>query len=221
MAEGRRACRRRRRSADRRRRRTVHGLSGISALGDHNMITGEAVSRTRPSRHELRASSGQIIMDMANELHDGARVSAHRIQPVILSGGYGTRLWPLSRKSLPKQLLPLVSERSLLQETASRTAAATAFSSPLIVCSHEHRDLVAAQMTTIDIEPRLIIAEPVGRNTAPALAVAALVVIATDPDAVLLVEPSDHRIDDAAAFCAAVERGLDAAAAGYLVAFGI
>jgi mannose-1-phosphate guanylyltransferase/mannose-6-phosphate isomerase len=160
-------------------------------------------------------------MDMANELHDEARVSAHRIQPVILSGGYGTRLWPLSRKSLPKQLLPLVSERSLLQETASRTAAATAFASPLIVCSHEHRDLVAAQMATIGIEPRLIIAEPVGRNTAPALAVAALVLIATDPDVVLLVEPSDHRIGDAAAFCAAVERGLDAAAAGYLVAFGI
>ncbi|MGE5515494.1 MAG: mannose-1-phosphate guanylyltransferase/mannose-6-phosphate isomerase [Bacteroidota bacterium] len=135
--------------------------------------------------------------------------------PVILSGGAGTRLWPLSRELRPKQLLPLTSDESLLQETARRVPGR-----PIVVCNREHRFIVAEQLREIDIEPRGIVIEPVGRNTAPAVAVAALVA-QSDPDSLLLVMPSDHQIKDSDAFRDAVDKAIPLARAGMLVTFGI
>ncbi len=144
-----------------------------------------------------------------------------KITPVILSGGAGTRLWPMSRESFPKQLLPLASERSLLQETAARVADPTLFNAPLIVCNAEHRFVVAEQMREIGAEVRAILLEPVGRNTAPAATAAALMLIDDDKDALFLLLPSDHVIADVAAFRDAVGIAAGAAADGALVTFGI
>jgi mannose-1-phosphate guanylyltransferase/mannose-6-phosphate isomerase len=135
--------------------------------------------------------------------------------PVILSGGAGTRLWPLSRELRPKQLLPLTGDVTLLQDTAQRIAGR-----PFVVCNQEHRFIVAEQLREIGIEPRGIVIEPVGRNTAPAAAVAALLA-ERDPDALLLVMPSDHQVKDTAAFRAAVAKAVPLARAGMLVTFGI
>jgi len=143
------------------------------------------------------------------------------IHPVILSGGSGTRLWPMSRMLYPKQLLPLVSNRSLLQEAALRVAEAPAFAPPLVVANDEHRFMVAEQLRLVEIEPRAIVLEPVGRNTAPAVTVAALVCLEHEPDALLLVCPSDHAISDTQSFLAAISRAANAARQGYLVTFGI
>ncbi len=143
------------------------------------------------------------------------------LYPVILSGGSGTRLWPLSRVALPKQLLPLASELTLVQETVLRLDGLPDVASPLIVCNEEHRFLIAEQMRQIGISPLGIYLEPVGRNTAPAAAVAALVLSRLDPDALLLLLPADHLIADVAAFHAAVGEGVKAAAQGHLVTFGI
>ncbi len=135
--------------------------------------------------------------------------------PVILSGGAGTRLWPLSRELRPKQLLPLTSEATLLQDTARRVPGR-----PIVVCNQEHRFIVAEQLREIGVEPRGIVIEPVGRNTAPAVAVAALLAEA-EQDALLLVMPSDHQVKDVAAFQAAVDKAVPLARAGLLVTFGI
>jgi mannose-1-phosphate guanylyltransferase/mannose-1-phosphate guanylyltransferase/mannose-6-phosphate isomerase len=144
-----------------------------------------------------------------------------RLYPVILSGGSGTRLWPLSRTQHPKQLLPLVSENTLLQETALRVADPRRFAAPLIVANDEHRFIVAEQLRLAGLAPRAILLEPMGRNTAPAIAVAALSLVAEDPDALMLVLPSDHTIADTPAFLAAVDRAAAAARRGRLVTFGI
>jgi len=144
-----------------------------------------------------------------------------RIHPVILSGGSGTRLWPLSRAALPKQLLPLVSERTMLQETVLRLSGIADVTPPTLVCNHEHRFMVAEQMRAIDVAPEAIFLEPVGRNTAPAAAVAALALIAQDAEALMLLLPADHLIADVAAFERAVAQAADAAQAGQLVTFGI
>ena len=144
------------------------------------------------------------------------------IYPVILSGGYGTRLWPLSRAALPKQLLPLASEQTMLQETALRVAGRPELQAPLIVCGDEHRFLVAEQLREIGIKPTGIILEPEGRNTAPAVAAAAHFLLARDKEAVMLVLPADHVIADTDAFHAAIARALDVALGqGALVTFGI
>jgi mannose-1-phosphate guanylyltransferase / mannose-6-phosphate isomerase len=143
------------------------------------------------------------------------------IHPVILSGGSGTRLWPMSRAQYPKQLLPLLTERTLLQEAGLRVADAKQFAPPLVISNDEHRFIVAEQLRLADVAPAAIILEPIGRNTAPACCVAALALAATAPDALMLVMPSDHAITDAAAFTAAVARAAAAASAGKLVTFGI
>lgn len=143
------------------------------------------------------------------------------VWPVILSGGSGSRLWPLSREHLPKQLLPLTGQRTMLQATAARTAGLGGVRAALVVCNEAHRFMVAEQLRAIDRAPADIILEPVGRNTAPAVAAAALRALEDDPDAVLLVQPADHVIADEPRFRAAVDRGRAAAADGALVTFGI
>ena len=141
--------------------------------------------------------------------------------PVILSGGVGSRLWPTSRALYPKQLLPLVSERTMLQETAARVGDTTLFTAPIIVSNDEHRFIIAQQMREAGITPMAHLLEPMGRNTAPAAAAAAVFVQGHDPKGVMLVLPADHHIRDVAAFRAAVAQGAALADEGKLVTFGI
>jgi mannose-1-phosphate guanylyltransferase/mannose-1-phosphate guanylyltransferase/mannose-6-phosphate isomerase len=143
------------------------------------------------------------------------------ITPVLLSGGSGTRLWPVSRSLYPKQLLPMAAERTMFQETARRFAGVPGFGPPLVVCNDEHRFIIAAQIQSIGIAPYTIVLEPLGRNTAPAAAVAALILSEQMPDTLMLLAPSDHVIDDVPGFLAAVGLGARAAAGGSLVTFGI
>ncbi|HAU68139.1 MAG TPA: mannose-1-phosphate guanylyltransferase/mannose-6-phosphate isomerase [Gammaproteobacteria bacterium] len=137
--------------------------------------------------------------------------------PVILSGGSGTRLWPYSRSAYPKQFLPLVSERTMLQETVLRFNESD---TPIVVCNEEHRFMVAEQLRSIDVQANSIILEPVGRNTAPAIALAALRVLQKE-DQLLIVLPADHIIPDLDAFLAAVSTAESAAMQGDLVTFGV
>jgi len=143
-----------------------------------------------------------------------------KIVPVILSGGSGSRLWPLSRKALPKQLLKLTSDRTMIQETAAR-ARGDGFAPPLVISNQEHRFLIAEQLRAAGIAHAGIILEPVGRNTAPAAAIAALKVAEDDPDALVLLMPSDHVVGDSEAFHAAVRIAARAAESDALVTFGI
>ena len=140
--------------------------------------------------------------------------------PVILSGGSGTRLWPLSRQAYPKQFLALAGEDTMLQATWQRVAE-LASAAPLVVANEDHRFMVAEQLRELGCTPAAIVLEPVGRNTAPAIAVAALQATADGTDPLLLVLPSDHVIADAAGFRAAVAAATPAAQAGKLVTFGI
>ena len=142
------------------------------------------------------------------------------LHPVILSGGVGSRLWPLSRSLFPKQLLALAGDQSLIQDTVRR-ATGPAFAAPLIVCNVEHRFLIAEQMRAAGQPPGAILLEPAGRNTAPAAAVAALLLAEKDPDAVLLLMPADHVVRDPDAFRQAADSAAAAAAQGFLVTFGI
>ncbi len=147
--------------------------------------------------------------------------AGRRVIPVILSGGSGTRLWPLSRSLYPKQLLPLAGAESMLVETARRVADPALFAPPIIVCNDEHRFIVAEQLRQAGLPVDRIVLEPKGRNTAPAAAVAALLASAGEPDALVMILPSDHVIADVAAFHAAVRTALTAVATGRLVTFGI
>ncbi len=142
------------------------------------------------------------------------------IVPVILAGGSGTRLWPLSRELYPKQLLPLVDERSMLQNTITRLTGIKSMEAPLIVCTENLRFMVAEQLLEMDIPAKIII-EPVGRDTAPAVAVAAREVLDGGNDPVLLILPADHVIRNQEAFRQAVEAGMGYAAEGKLITFGI
>jgi mannose-1-phosphate guanylyltransferase/mannose-6-phosphate isomerase len=141
--------------------------------------------------------------------------------PVILSGGSGSRLWPLSREMYPKQLLPLTAAHTMLQETAVRLAGITAAAAPIVVCNEAHRFMVAEQLRALSAGAAAIILEPVGRNTAPAVALAALKAIELDPQATLLVAPADHVIRDVRAFHKAALVAVDQAALGRLVTFGV
>jgi mannose-1-phosphate guanylyltransferase len=143
--------------------------------------------------------------------------------PVILCGGTGTRLWPLSRASYPKQYWPLAGQgqETLLQQTQLRLAGLPGLAPPLLICNEDHRFIVAEQMRQIGVEPGAILLEPLGRNTAPAVAVAALKATARGEDPLLLVLAADHVIQDAKRFRTAVDAGRGAAEAGLLVTFGI
>ena len=142
------------------------------------------------------------------------------IIPVILAGGSGTRLWPLSRKLHPKQVLALLGDRTLVQETVLRLRGLDA-AAPVVICNDEHRFIVAEQLRDLDERPAALILEPVARNTAPAVAVAALYALAQSPDATLLMLPADHLITDSSAFHTAVVQAVDYARDGHLVTFGI
>ncbi len=138
--------------------------------------------------------------------------------PVILSGGSGTRLWPLSRNQHPKQFLPLASDKTMVQETILRLQGLPDLQPPLAICNEDHRFMMAEQLREIGISPSAIILEPAGRNTAPAIALAAL---ACRPEDVLLVLPADHVISQAEPFKQAVAKARELAEQGYMVTFGI
>ncbi len=143
------------------------------------------------------------------------------ILPVILSGGSGTRLWPLSRELHPKQFLPLIDEHSLLQNTVERVVELPAVATPLLICNQEHRFMAAEQLRALGIDSASIILEPCGRNTAPAVAVAALASRRKGEDPLLLVLPSDHVLSDSEAFRQAVDAAVPLAQAGRLITFGV
>jgi mannose-1-phosphate guanylyltransferase/mannose-6-phosphate isomerase len=145
------------------------------------------------------------------------------IYPVLLSGGAGTRLWPLSRAMYPKQFIRSLAGEGpcLLAATLQRTAAEPDIANPIIVCNSDHRFLVEEEAALAGVKPRAIVLEPVARNTAPAIAAAALMVAAEDPDGILLVMPSDHVIKDREQFLAAVRGAAEVAATGKLVLFAI
>src|SRR3970282_331913 len=145
-----------------------------------------------------------------------------KINPVILSGGSGTRLWPLAREHYPKQLLCLLGEQTLRQQTVSRLDGMGNVAAPLLVCNEEHRFLIAEQLRQMEKGPADIILEPVGRNTAPALTLAALALLKHSPnDALMLVMPADHVIQDTTKFHSAVKEGSALAEKERLVTFGI
>jgi mannose-1-phosphate guanylyltransferase/mannose-6-phosphate isomerase len=142
------------------------------------------------------------------------------LTPVILSGGVGSRLWPVSREAHPKQFQPLAGELSMLQETLRRTTGLEE-SAPVVVCNEEHRFMVAEQLRQVDLSASALILEPAGRNTAPAVALAALYAVSEDPDALLLVLPADHVIQDVESFVAAVTKAIPQAQQGRLMTFGV
>ena len=150
-----------------------------------------------------------------------------RLIPVVLAGGSGTRLWPLSREEHPKQLLRLQAGGTLLQETVTRVDGLAAIAqgleveAPIVVCNEEHRFLICEQLDEVSKAPQCVLLEPVGRNTAPALTLAALFAHTGDADPLLLVLPSDHVIADASAFHAAIASAAQAADDGGIVTFGV
>ena len=148
-------------------------------------------------------------------------MSDQPITPVILSGGSGTRLWPVSRESFPKQLWPLISANSLLQETALRARDPARFAPPVVVCNQEHRFLIAEQLRAVGIDNARIVLEPAGRNSAPAIAAAALLIAEDTPDAVLWMMAADASIADTATLHHHLATAAKAAAAGHIVTFGM
>src|SRR3954469_14385692 len=164
------------------------------------------------SRGSKRQPAGNSMIELG--------VTPTMIQPVILCGGSGTRLWPLSREHHPKPLHAINGERTLLQQTATRCREVAAISEPLVICNEAHRFMVQTQLARAGAKPRAILLEPKGRGTAPALTLAAVHCVTAD-DPVLLAMPSDHRIADEALFRRAVERGAALAQQGFIVTFGV
>ncbi|KZL18471.1 mannose-1-phosphate guanylyltransferase/mannose-6-phosphate isomerase [Pseudovibrio sp. WM33] len=146
--------------------------------------------------------------------------SISKITPVILSGGFGSRLWPLSRRERPKQFLPIFSGQSLFQKTCERVSSQQ-FRAPLVISNQDHRFLIGEQMAELGIEPQAIVLEPCGRNTAAPAALAALMALETDKNAIVLLLPSDHLVADDKEFLCAVDAAHAAAEAGQIVTFGI
>src|SRR3954470_3252856 len=144
-----------------------------------------------------------------------------RLHPVVLCGGSGSRLWPMSRRLLPKQFLPLVTERTLLQDTVVRLKALRGAEAPIVISNNEHRFLVAEQLNELGVKPAVQILEPMGRNTAPAVAVAARHVRKEHGDGLLLVLASDHAIGDMASFAKAVGEACASASRGHITTFCI
>lgn len=144
-----------------------------------------------------------------------------RLHPVVLCGGSGTRLWPLSREACPKQFLPLIGEHSPFQETLARLALLPACAPPVVIANQEHRFLAQDQARTLGRDPAAMYLEPFGRNTAPAAAVAAYGLVSVDPEALMLLVPADHVIRDEQAFVAAVAAGIQVAQQGDIAVFGI
>lgn len=175
-------------------------------------------------RRRNRKSNGRPVPEVLppKALPDDSEVVSVTdiIHPVLLCGGSGTRLWPLSRQSYPKQFARLMGAESLFQGAARRFAG-PGFAAPMVVTGDDFRFIVTEQLAAAEIAPQAVVIEPVGRNTAPAVLAAALLLAERDPDALLLVAPSDHVIPDAAAFRAAVQAAVPRARAGDLVTFGI
>ena len=146
-----------------------------------------------------------------------------KLQPVILSGGKGSRLWPLSRECFPKQYLELDEKNnfSLLQNTYLRLNSIEDLEPPIIICNEEQRFLVAEQMLKINIKPKYIILEPEGRNTAPAIALASLLINQKKNDPALIILSSDHIIEDSKEFIETIKEGLHHANEGKIVTFGV
>ena len=144
-----------------------------------------------------------------------------KIQPVILSGGSGTRLWPMSRALFPKQFLSITGDNTLLQETALRLKNQSQFNAPLVICNQEHRFVVAEQFRLINIEPSQIILEHAGRNTAPAAALASLTTSSCSVDQLILLLPSDHIWEQPDVFMEKILNAVDVAENGYIVTFGV
>src|SRR5688500_9218906 len=168
----------------------------------------------------MRRSPQHAYLDRITNFTSQKVCVAARLIPVILCGGSGSRLWPMSRKLLPKQFLPLVGERTLFQDTVLRTRGMPQVQAPIVITNAEHRFMAADQLREIGVAPRALLLEPAGRNTAPAIAAAALQA-GDGADAILVVQPSDHLIGDVAAFQAAVGAALAPALDGYLVTFGV
>ncbi len=143
------------------------------------------------------------------------------IIPVILAGGSGTRLWPMSRELYPKQLIDIYNEKTMLQNTVLRLEGIDKLSQPIVVCNEAHRFMTAEQLRQIDVDPMALILEPVGRNTAPAIALAALKAMESHDDPTLLVLPADHVIEKKNDFHNAIQSGYEVAESGRLITFGI
>lgn len=150
-----------------------------------------------------------------------AGVGMSRIYPIVLSGGAGSRLWPISRIQMPKQLLPLISKRTLLQDTVMRLNGVDRIMPPVVISNAIHRFIIAAQLQELGVKPTIHVLEPVGRNTAAAAAVALRIILDLDPQGILLLLPADHHITDVKTFQKSIMGGAEQANAGHIVTFGI
>src|SRR6056297_1439024 len=171
-------------------------------------------------RFNLHAKTVVHGIQRERMISDGAKGQTVMITPILLCGGSGTRLWPLSRKGYPKQFTDVLGDSSLFQASAQRFAG-PGFADPIVVTGHDFRFIVIEQLDEIGVRPASVLIEPDGRNTAPAAIVAALTAMKADPDACILLVPSDHAVPNPEAFRAVVEQALVAANEGQIVTFGI
>jgi mannose-1-phosphate guanylyltransferase/mannose-1-phosphate guanylyltransferase/mannose-6-phosphate isomerase len=194
-----------------------HSRNPDQSLAESQTQSESAERRESEHRDDERSEAERLEAQRVEE----RRAQGPALHPVILMGGSGTRLWPLSRNAVPKQLLALTSQRSMLQETLLRLNGIEHLARPVIVCNQEHRFMVAEQLRQINIEPEDIILEPVGRNTAAAVAVAALRLQQSSPDSLMLVLPADHVIANVEAFHTAVAQARRCAQQGCMSTFGV